>query len=141
MAEGYRQHCLCEADRLGNDELYALVTGAVRHDRAESQQLFATVTPLLIAYFEGQVQAGRINREDTGSLVQQAFKMLYLEQARHDPDFPFRAWLIEIARSTLLINLGKRDMATTAAPPPLQCVSPTERIDTPRSACIDLSTQ
>ncbi|WP_225875070.1 MULTISPECIES: hypothetical protein [Pseudomonas] len=141
MAEGYRQQCLCEADRLGNDELYALVTGAVRHDRAESQQLFATVTPLLIAFYEGQVQAGRISREDTGNLVQQAFKMLYLEQARHDPDFPFRAWLIEIARSTLLINLGKRDMATTTASPPLACVSPTERNDTARAACIDRSTQ
>ncbi|WP_248739049.1 hypothetical protein [Pseudomonas sp. MWU12-2029] len=141
MAEGYRQHCLCEADRLGNDELYALVTGAVRHDRAESQQLFATVTPLLIAYFEGQVQAGRISREDTGRLVQQAFKTLYLEQARHDPGFPFRAWLIEIARSTLLDNLAHRGITAPDHPGPLAGASAAERHDTPRSACIDLSTQ
>jgi len=47
MAEGYRHTCLCESDRLGNDELYALVAGAVRHGRGEAQQLFATVTPLL----------------------------------------------------------------------------------------------
>lgn len=118
MAEGYRDNCLCEADRLGNDELYALVAGAVRHGRGEAQQLFATVTPLLIAYYEGQVQAGRIRREDTGLLVQQAFRALYQEQAAHDPNFPFRAWLIEIARSTLLNNLGHRAtavMATTDA--------------------------
>ena len=108
MAEGYRHTCLCESDRLGNDELYALVAGAVRHGRGEAQQLFATVTPLLIAFYEGQVQAGRIRREDTGSLVQQAFRALYQEQAAHDPSFPFRAWLIEIARSTLLNNLGHR---------------------------------
>ncbi|MGP6427208.1 hypothetical protein [Pseudomonas pharyngis] len=108
MAEGYRHTCLCESDRLGNDELYALVAGAVRHGRGEAQQLFATVTPLLIAFYEGQVQAGRVRREDTGNLVQQAFRALYQEQAAHDPSFPFRAWLIEIARSTLLDNLGHR---------------------------------
>ncbi|MGN8120132.1 hypothetical protein ACTJK9_00060 [Pseudomonas sp. 22082] len=108
MAEGYRHTCLCESDRLGNDELYALVAGAVRHGRGEAQQLFATVTPLLIAFYEGQVQAGRVRREDTGNLVQQAFRALYQEQAAHDPSFPFRAWLIEIARSTLLNNLGHR---------------------------------
>jgi len=108
MAEGYRHTCLCESDRLGNDELYALVAGAVRHGRGEAQQLFATVTPLLIAFYEGQVQAGRVRREDTGNLVQQAFRALYQEQDAHDPSFPFRAWLIEIARSTLLDNLGHR---------------------------------
>ncbi|ABA74007.1 MULTISPECIES: hypothetical protein [Pseudomonas] len=108
MAEGYRHTCLCESDRLGNDELYALVAGAVRHGRSEAQQLFATVTPLLIAFYEGQVQAGRIRREDTGGLVQQAFRTLYQEQAAHDPSFPFRAWLIEIARATLLNNLDHR---------------------------------
>ncbi|AZV26697.1 MULTISPECIES: hypothetical protein [Pseudomonas] len=116
MAEGYRDNCLCEADRLGNDELYALVAGAVRHGRGEAQQLFATVTPLLIAFYEGQVQAGRIRREDTGGLVQQAFRALYQEQAAHDPSFPFRAWLIEIARTILLDNLGHRgtDAVATA---------------------------
>ncbi|MCX4221398.1 MULTISPECIES: hypothetical protein [Pseudomonas] len=116
MAEGYRNNCLREADRLGNDELYALVAGAVSHGRGEAQQLFATVTPLLIAFYEGQAQAGRIRREDTGNLVQQAFRMLYQEQAAHDPSFPFRAWLIEIARSTLLNNPGHRgtDAVATA---------------------------
>lgn len=114
MAEGYRHTCLCESDRLGNDELYALVAGAVRHGRGEAQQLFATVTPLLIAFYEGQVQAGRVRREDTGNLVQQAFRALYQKQADHDPSFPFRAWLIEIARSTLLDNLGHRGAEVVA---------------------------
>ncbi|WP_192564559.1 hypothetical protein [Pseudomonas gozinkensis] len=131
MAEGYRDNCLCEADRLGNDELYALVAGAVRHGRGEAQQLFATVTPLLVAFYEGQVQAGRIRREDTGSLVQQAFRALYQDSAAHDPSFPFRAWLIEIARSTLLDNLGRRGanaLATTdalAGAPVRECHEPT----------------
>lgn len=114
MAEGYRHTCLCESDRLGNDELYALVAGAVRHGRGEAQQLFATVTPLLIAFYEGQVQAGRIRREDTGGLVQQAFRALYQEQATHDPSFPFRAWLIEIARTILLNNIGHRGAEVVA---------------------------
>jgi RNA polymerase sigma-70 factor (ECF subfamily) len=64
------------------------------------------VTPLLIAFFEGQVQAGRIKRGETASLVQEAFKALYLEQPRYDPNLPFRAWILDIARSTLLGNPG-----------------------------------
>ncbi|EJL02149.1 MULTISPECIES: hypothetical protein [Pseudomonas] len=106
MAEGYRVSCLSTAERLGNDELHALMAGVVRRDRRESQQLFAAVTPLLIAFYEGQVQAGRIKRGATAGLVQEAFKALYLGQPGYDPTLPFRAWVLDIARSTLLGNAG-----------------------------------
>ncbi|WP_159812277.1 hypothetical protein [Pseudomonas sp. 18058] len=106
MAEGYRVSCLSTAERLGNDELHALMAGFVRRDRRESQQLFAAVTPLLIAFYEGQVQAGRIKRGATAALVQEAFKALYLGQPGYDPNLPFRAWVLDIARSTLLGNSG-----------------------------------
>jgi RNA polymerase sigma-70 factor (ECF subfamily) len=106
MAESYRVSCLSTAERLGNDELHALMAGVVRRDRRESQQLFAAVTPLLIAFYEGQVQAGRIKRGATPGLVQEAFKALYLGQPGYDPNLPFRAWVLDIARSTLLSNSG-----------------------------------
>lgn len=106
MAEGYRVSCLSTDERLGNDELHALMAGVVRRDRRESQQLFAAVTPLLIAFYEGQVQAGRIKRGATAALVQEAFKALYLGQPGYDPNLPFRAWVLDIARSTLLGNSG-----------------------------------
>jgi RNA polymerase sigma-70 factor (ECF subfamily) len=105
MAEGNHPSYLCTAERLGNDELHALMAEAIRHGMPQSKLLVTTVTPLLIAFFEGQVQAGRVRCEDTQSLVQQTFNALYLGQARYDPNAPFRAWLLEIARATLLHNV------------------------------------
>jgi RNA polymerase sigma-70 factor (ECF subfamily) len=106
MSEGYRVNCISTAERLGNDELHALMAGVVRRDRRESQRLFATVTPLLIAFYEGQVQAGRIKCVETAGLVQESLKALYLVQQGYDPNLPFRAWILDIARSTLLGNPG-----------------------------------
>jgi RNA polymerase sigma-70 factor (ECF subfamily) len=106
MAEGYRVGCLSAAERIGNDELHALMAGVVRRDRRELQQLFATVTPLLIAFYEGQLQAGRIKREETSGLVQESLMALYLRQQGYDPNLPFRAWILDIARSTLRGNPG-----------------------------------
>ncbi|RON14956.1 sigma-70 family RNA polymerase sigma factor [Pseudomonas frederiksbergensis] len=102
MAEGYRDSCLCRVDRLGNDELRALMADIVKHGKGASQQLLARVKPLLKAFYEGQVQAGRVRREEVEDLVQEAFMALYQRRASYDPNVPFRAWLIEIARYTLL---------------------------------------
>lgn len=115
MAEGYRVRCLNTAERLGNDQLHALMAGVVRRDTDESKQLFETVTPLLIAFYEGQVQAGRIGREDAAGLVQEAFNALYLGRIRYDPNLSFRAWILDIARSTLLANLGTDAVAEPVA--------------------------
>ncbi|WP_130901454.1 hypothetical protein [Pseudomonas sp. Sample_23] len=106
MAEGYRTSCLSKAERLGNAELHALMAGVLRRERRESLQLFAAVTPLLIAFYDGQVQAGRIKRGATAGLVQEAFKTLYLGQPGYDPNLPFRAWVLEVARTTLQSNSG-----------------------------------
>ncbi|VVO65750.1 hypothetical protein [Pseudomonas fluorescens] len=91
MAEGFRVSCLSTVERLGNDELHALMDAVVRRDKRESLRLFATVTPLLIAFYEGQVQAGRIKQGATASLVQQSLKALCLGQPRYDRNLPFRA--------------------------------------------------
>jgi RNA polymerase sigma-70 factor (ECF subfamily) len=98
MAEG----CLSRVDHLGNDELCALMADVVKHGGGPLQQLLARVKPLLKAFYEGQVQAGRVRREKVEGLVQEASIALYQRRASYDPNVPFRAWLIEIARDTLL---------------------------------------
>jgi RNA polymerase sigma-70 factor (ECF subfamily) len=62
----------------------------------------ATVTPLLIAFYEGQVQAGSITVKDVQGLVQETFVALYQRNTSDDLTLPFRAWLIETARCTQL---------------------------------------
>ena len=109
MAEGFRHSCLGEVERLGNDELLALMAGVGRHDRQASRRLIATVQPLLLAFYEGQVLARRIQRGDVAHLVRQTFDALYRQSTSDDPSLPFRAWLIETARSTLLDHLRNRN--------------------------------
>jgi RNA polymerase sigma-70 factor (ECF subfamily) len=102
MTEGCRDSWLCRTDRLGNDELCALMAKVAKHGPRASQQLLATVKPLLSAFYEGQVQAGRARREEVDGLIQEAFMALQQRRADYDPGVPFRAWLIAIARETLL---------------------------------------
>ncbi|KQW28445.1 MULTISPECIES: sigma-70 family RNA polymerase sigma factor [Pseudomonas] len=108
MTERYGDSCLCSVDRLGNDELRALMIDLVKSGKGASTQLLATVKPLLMAFYEGQVQAGRVRREEVEGLAQQAFASLYQRRASYDPNVPFRAWLIETARRTLLHYLRKQ---------------------------------
>lgn len=116
MSEGYRDNCLCSAERLGNDQLCALMMATVEQGKTASRQLLVAVKPLLMAFYEGQVQAGRLGRDQVDGLVKQAFNLLYHRRARYDPDVPFRAWLIEIARSTLLHYLRSQKDIAAAAP-------------------------
>ncbi|NUT78773.1 hypothetical protein HNO86_27405 [Pseudomonas sp. C1C7] len=120
MAEDYRPSSLFNVDRPGNEELCALMADALAHDTAASLQLIATVTPLLLAFFEGQQQAGRIEHESVGDLVREAFITLHRRRAEYDSHTPFRAWLIEMARCTLLEHLHslqEKDIASPASAP------------------------
>ena len=106
MSEEIRQSCVCGGGRPSNDELSALiVTGA----QGDTQPLFVAVAPLLTAFYEGQVQAGRARREDLEALVHQAFAALCRHRQSYDAAHPFRAWLIEIARGTLRDHLHRND--------------------------------
>jgi len=114
MTERYGDSCLCSADRLGNDELRALMIDLIGSGNSTPTQLLATVKPLLMAFYEGQVQAGRVRREEVEGLAQQAFASLYQRRSSYDPNVPFRAWLIEIARCTLLHYLrNQKDNGVT----------------------------
>jgi RNA polymerase sigma-70 factor, ECF subfamily len=117
MSEEFRQSCVCGDDRPSNDELGALIARVVADGQGGSQ-LFAAVAPLLTAFYEGQVQAGRARREDLQGLVDQAFAALCRGRESYDHAHPFRAWLIEVARSTLrdyLLNLDARPVDASRA--------------------------
>lgn len=102
MTDSDRIGCLREIDRLSNEQLGTLITGVVIHGKGASQPLFAAVAPLLNAFYEGQVQAGRARHEHLDGLVQAALMAIYQRCASYDPTHPIRAWLIEIARCTLV---------------------------------------
>ncbi|MGC4012720.1 MAG: hypothetical protein QM805_29365 [Pseudomonas sp.] len=59
------------------------------------------VLPLLIAFFEGQAQAGRIGPRDLGELLRATLRQVDRQRAGYDPAVPFRAWLLELARQAL----------------------------------------
>lgn len=107
MTDTDRNGCLREIDRLSNEQLSALISGVVIDGKGASAPLFAAVAPLLIAFYEGQVQAGRARHEHLEALVQDAFLAIYQRCASYDPAHPIRAWLIEIARCTLVDYLQK----------------------------------
>jgi RNA polymerase sigma-70 factor (ECF subfamily) len=102
MSEGYGESCVCADDRPSNDELSALIAQVVMRGQDAPQRLFSAVAPLLSAFYEGHIQAGRAKREDLETLVQRAFLAVCQRHGSFDGGHPFRAWLIEIARSTLL---------------------------------------
>ncbi|WP_460122445.1 sigma factor [Pseudomonas sp. S2_C03] len=116
MAERYCGSCLDRVHRPANAELCALMDDVLEHDTPASLQLIATVTPLLLAFFEGQVQAERVERDSVDTLVQQAFMTLYRRRADYDVNTPFRAWLIDTARDTLLEHLRSQRGAQIVTP-------------------------
>ncbi|TFY85935.1 RNA polymerase subunit sigma-24 [Pseudomonas nabeulensis] len=117
MTEGYCASCLSKDDRLANEALRALMAHVVNGDRGASRRLSAKVTPLLNAFYEGQVQAGRIRPEHLDGLVQDAFKALLQNRTHYNPDQPFRAWLLEGARTTLLHHLHANTVVPLMNPP------------------------
>lgn len=131
MAKHYCGSCLDGVHRPGNDELCAWMADVFDNDTPASLQLIATVTPLLQAFFEGQVQAARVGRDSVEPLVQQAFMALHRRRADYDSNTPFRAWLIENARDTLLEHL--RSQRGEQATPPLASPPSLERHPAPRA--------
>lgn len=93
--------CMNLAGRRSNAEFGALILGSGEHDEAASRQLYMAVLPLLIAFFEGQAQAGRIGQQDMGDLLRATLRQVGRQRASYDPSVPFRAWLLELARHEL----------------------------------------
>ncbi|MFJ4345415.1 sigma factor [Pseudomonas sp. NPDC089401] len=115
MTDDYREPCIDRADRASNEELAALLAAAVDGHASALQCLSLQVVPLLLAFYQGQAQAGGLLRDAVDELVQQAWLAVYQRCAGYDPQRPFRAWLIEIACQTL-VEHRRRQVAFTPAP-------------------------
>ncbi len=106
--------CMNLAGRRSNAEFRALVLGTGEPAGIASRQLYMAVLPLLVAFFEGQVQAGRIGQPAMGDLVRATLRQVERQRAAFDPAVPFRAWLLELARQ----ELGAYRSALHAEAPP-----------------------
>lgn len=93
--------CMNLAGRRSNAEFGALIHGSGEPGETVSRQLYMAVLPLLIAFFEGQAQAGRIDQGDMGDLLRATLRQVDRQRASYDPATPFRAWLLELARHAL----------------------------------------
>ena len=115
MSKNHPRGCTDEAWRVSNDELQALVMDAARHDLDSAQKLFRVITPLLTAIYDGQVQAGRLDPGEVAHLVQQALLAVSSNRGRRDPGLPFRAHLLDIARSTMRAHRRRHGGETSPA--------------------------
>ncbi|KSW22001.1 hypothetical protein P3W55_10155 [Pseudomonas citronellolis] len=99
MTEGIG--CMSLAGRCSNAEFGALLVQAQQGGGEASPRLLKALVPLLVAFFEGQVQAGRMRGEDLGEVLRATLKAVDSQRASYDPAGPFRAWLLDIARQEL----------------------------------------
>jgi len=133
MSNGYPIDCIRSADRPSNEELASLMAGVVKRDRGALERLHALVRPLVTAFLEGQIQAGRLRPDELEELVQGTLWMIYRQRLSYDRQHPFRAWLLGIARHTLLERQGSQ--ASTERPHTLGLwVSPATGISGRQSA-------
>lgn len=102
MFDGNPGPCISDPDRPSNDELDALMAGVVKRHKGAIEQLQVRVRPLVMAFYEGQVQAGRVRAEELDTLVHLTLWAIYQRRASYDRRHPFRAWLLHIARGALL---------------------------------------
>jgi len=102
MRENYRVSCLETTGRASNEQLHAWLRTDAESDGQAFQSLCRAMTPLLLAYFEGQLR-GR--RADPEALTQETLVAVYLHRASYDPALPFRAWLLELARLRMADHL------------------------------------
>ncbi|MFI8479115.1 hypothetical protein ACIGCM_00885 [Pseudomonas sp. NPDC078700] len=108
MTDCYRNNCVFGVDRPSNEQLGALVAEVVMRGKDAADPLYVAVSPLLSAYFEGQVQAGRAKNEHLDGLIQSAFVALCWKCSSYDSNRPVRAWLVEIAHSQFVEYLASR---------------------------------
>lgn len=94
--------CSFEADRLPNAELVALMRDVVEQSAPPPWRLLQATASVFLAFYRGQASAQRTSEADLPSLVREAQAALYRHRGTFHPDVPFRAWLLEIARLTLI---------------------------------------
>lgn len=106
--------CMNLAGRRSNAEFGALILGSGELGEAALRQLYMAVLPLLIAFFEGQAQAGRIGLQDVGELLRATLRQVDRQRAGYDALVPFRAWLLELARHELSAHRNVAQVVASA---------------------------
>ncbi|MFC4764715.1 hypothetical protein [Dyella koreensis] len=95
MRDGYHGACFETAGRVSNEELCAWLSADAKSDSRSFQLLFQATTPLLFAFFEGQL---RERKADLNLLVMETLVEVYRQRASYERSQPFRAWLLGLAR-------------------------------------------
>jgi RNA polymerase sigma-70 factor, ECF subfamily len=95
MCDEYHRACLETAGRVSNEKLCAWLSADAKSDSQSFQRLFQAMTPLLFAFFEGQLQE---RKADLNLLVMETLVEVYRQRANYQQSQPFRAWLLGLAR-------------------------------------------
>ncbi|TBR39375.1 hypothetical protein EYV96_03890 [Dyella terrae] len=106
MADAGGASCVDPAGRASNEQLGAWLRADARSDSQSLQQLFGAVTPLLFAFFEGQLPE---RKSVLNVLVLDTLIDVYRRRASYDPSRPFRAWLLGLARTRLVNYVAHPD--------------------------------
>lgn len=89
----------CVTTAATNAELGAWLAADPASDPRSVERLFRAVAPLLVAYFDGQLQGRPC---DTEALVLETLIELYRQRSGQGTERPFRAWMMDMARMALL---------------------------------------
>ena len=106
--------CICDADRPSNEALATLMARVARRDKGALETLSVLVKPLVYAFHEGQVQAGRVPAEELEALVTATLWRVYQQRLGYDRQQPFRAWLLQLARDTVWERQGTHEPSRQA---------------------------
>jgi RNA polymerase sigma-70 factor (ECF subfamily) len=122
MTEAKAACCDLAADRLPNDALVALMADAIRHGAPPCARILEEATSFFTAFYRGQVLAARVSDAELAHLVSAAVAALHRRCVTFDRQIPFRAWLMDIARLTMIEYQREKtsttdDAETVAAAP------------------------
>jgi RNA polymerase sigma-70 factor (ECF subfamily) len=89
----------------GEDELKALMLGALAGDAAAHTALLRALVPLLRSFYRRRLRGAEETVED---LVQETLITVHTRRMTYDCDRPFAAWLYAIARHRLIDYFRRR---------------------------------
>lgn len=112
MTQAKATSCVLAADRLPNDALVALMAEAIRHRAPPCARILEEATSVFTAFYAGQALAARISDAELAYLVSAAMAALHRRCGTFDGQVPFRAWLMDLARDTM-VEYQRHKMSST----------------------------
>jgi DNA-directed RNA polymerase specialized sigma24 family protein len=102
MGGAHSTCCSLAADRLSNHALVALMDDAVERGAPPCERVLEEAALVFTAFYRGQALAARVSEAELAALVTAALAALHRHCATFDRNAPFRAWLLDIARLTMV---------------------------------------